>query len=203
MSSPSLSALRISATEKPGWATAERISFSRLMTVPIAAGRRSAASIGTTTAPWRGCPPRRLRAAHLSQLSGEDEAARRCEESREYRPLPGCGGRADRWREASPWGMPSRSPGRGPPYWKSRVLRRQALGDENREGLAPQTPLGRQRPAALAGGWERAARPPRPRAVMRMDWKTALVSPNADLRPQPMWTPPRAWRVPGALDPRE
>jgi hypothetical protein len=25
---------------------------------------------------------------------------------------------------------PRRSPGRGPPYWKSRVLRRQALGDE-------------------------------------------------------------------------
>jgi len=24
-----------------------------------------------------------------------------------------------------------RSPGRGPPYWKSRVLRRQALGDED------------------------------------------------------------------------
>jgi hypothetical protein len=27
--------------------------------------------------------------------------------------------------------MPRRSPGRGPPYWKSRVLRRQALGDED------------------------------------------------------------------------
>ena len=25
--------------------------------------------------------------------------------------------------------VPSRAPGRGPPYWKSRVLRRQALGD--------------------------------------------------------------------------
>ena len=25
--------------------------------------------------------------------------------------------------------VPSHSPGRGPPYWKSRVLRRQALGD--------------------------------------------------------------------------
>jgi hypothetical protein len=24
-----------------------------------------------------------------------------------------------------------RSPGRGPPYWKSRVLRRQVLGDED------------------------------------------------------------------------
>ena len=44
------------------------------------------------------------------------------------------GGRADRWREASPWGMPSRSPGRGPPYWKSRVLRRQALGDGSEDG---------------------------------------------------------------------
>jgi hypothetical protein len=27
--------------------------------------------------------------------------------------------------------VPRRSPGRGPPYWKSRVLRRQALGDED------------------------------------------------------------------------
>ncbi len=26
--------------------------------------------------------------------------------------------------------VPRRSPGRGPPYWKSRVLRRQMLGDE-------------------------------------------------------------------------
>ena len=27
--------------------------------------------------------------------------------------------------------VPRRSPGRGPPYWKSRVLRRQTLGDED------------------------------------------------------------------------
>ena len=27
--------------------------------------------------------------------------------------------------------VPRRSPGRGPPYWKSRVLRRQVLGDED------------------------------------------------------------------------
>ena len=27
--------------------------------------------------------------------------------------------------------VPRRSPGRGPPYWKSRVLRRQALEDED------------------------------------------------------------------------
>jgi len=26
--------------------------------------------------------------------------------------------------------LPRRCPGRGPPYWKSRVLRRQVLGDE-------------------------------------------------------------------------
>ena len=26
--------------------------------------------------------------------------------------------------------VPSRAPGRGPPYWKSRVLRRQALGSD-------------------------------------------------------------------------
>ena len=30
--------------------------------------------------------------------------------------------------------VPSRSPGRGPPYWKSRVFRRQALGDESDGG---------------------------------------------------------------------
>jgi hypothetical protein len=38
--------------------------------------------------------------------------------------------------------VPRRSPNRGPPYWKSRVLRRQALGDEDgchssREDEAP------------------------------------------------------------------
>ena len=27
--------------------------------------------------------------------------------------------------------VPRRSPGRGPPYWKSRVLRRKVLGDED------------------------------------------------------------------------
>jgi len=27
--------------------------------------------------------------------------------------------------------LPHRSPPRGPPYWKSRVLRRRALGDED------------------------------------------------------------------------
>ena len=30
-----------------------------------------------------------------------------------------------------PTEVPRRSPGRGPPYWKSRVLRRQMLGDED------------------------------------------------------------------------
>ena len=30
-----------------------------------------------------------------------------------------------------PTEVPRRSPGRGPPYWKSRVLRRRALGDED------------------------------------------------------------------------
>jgi hypothetical protein len=32
--------------------------------------------------------------------------------------------------------VPRRSPGRGPPFWKSRVLCRQALGDED-EGAGP------------------------------------------------------------------
>ena len=30
-----------------------------------------------------------------------------------------------------PTELPPRSPGRGPPYWNSRVLRRQAFGDED------------------------------------------------------------------------
>jgi hypothetical protein len=30
--------------------------------------------------------------------------------------------------------VPLRSPGRGPPFWKSRVLRRQVLGDEDEGG---------------------------------------------------------------------
>ena len=32
---------------------------------------------------------------------------------------------------SEPTEVPRRSPGRGPPYWKSRVLRRQALGEED------------------------------------------------------------------------
>ena len=30
--------------------------------------------------------------------------------------------------------VPQRSPGRGPPHWKSRVLRRQVLGEEDEGG---------------------------------------------------------------------
>ena len=30
--------------------------------------------------------------------------------------------------------VPRRTPGRGPPYWKSRVLRRQVLGEEDEAG---------------------------------------------------------------------
>ncbi len=30
--------------------------------------------------------------------------------------------------------VPQRSPGRGPPYWRSRVLRRQVLGGEDEGG---------------------------------------------------------------------
>jgi len=33
-----------------------------------------------------------------------------------------------------PTDVPRRSPGRGPPYWKSRVLRRQLLGEEDEGG---------------------------------------------------------------------
>ena len=41
---------------------------------------------------------------------------------------PRCHGRM---RMGEPTEVPRRSPGRGPPYWKSRVLRRQALGEED------------------------------------------------------------------------
>ena len=34
--------------------------------------------------------------------------------------------------------VPSRAPGRGPPYWKSQVLRRQALGDEGQREASPK-----------------------------------------------------------------
>ena len=39
--------------------------------------------------------------------------------------------------------VPQRSPGRGPPYWKSRVLRRQVLGDED-EGAGRGDRAGRE-----------------------------------------------------------
>jgi hypothetical protein len=32
---------------------------------------------------------------------------------------------------------PSRAPGRGPPYWKSQVLRRHAVRDEGERGASP------------------------------------------------------------------
>ena len=44
---------------------------------------------------------------------------------------PKCHGRM---RMGEPTELPRRSPGRGPPYWNSRVLRRQALGEEG-DGL--------------------------------------------------------------------
>jgi hypothetical protein len=40
--------------------------------------------------------------------------------------------------------VPRRSPARGPPYWKSRVLRRQALGDE--DGGGSDRPGGHEAP---------------------------------------------------------
>ena len=53
--------------------------------------------------------------------------------------------------------VPRRSPGRGPPYWKSRVLRLKVLGDEGgsgrraavRSGGGPKAGVGR--PAARDG----------------------------------------------------
>ena len=63
--------------------------------------------------------------------------------------------------------MPSRSPGRVPPYGKSRVLRPQVLGDEDdggshdRNGDEPDW----AGPTASEGA-----------RVMPFDWPTALVS---------------------------
>ncbi len=45
--------------------------------------------------------------------------------------------------------VPRRSPGRGPPYWKSRVLRRQVLGDE--DDAAGAWPQGRRGGRVAAG----------------------------------------------------
>ena len=75
-------------------------------------------------------PKARLRAPQLSRLPGAHDAARGDQGVREQ-------------REACPRGIarylahvgemtevPRRSPDRGPPHWKSRVLRLQALGNE-------------------------------------------------------------------------
>src|SRR5262249_41099698 len=49
--------------------------------------------------------------------------------------------------EADPTEAPRRSPRRGPPYWKSRVLRRQTLGEEDEVSRRG----GQTRPKALPG----------------------------------------------------
>ncbi len=59
----------------------------------------------------------------FGKLPRADEAARHGGRPGKRRPLPGRGGRGD--------GGAPRSPGRGPPYWNSRVLRRQALSEED------------------------------------------------------------------------
>ena len=119
---------------------------SRISAQPPLGGRRPRPPRGTMKSREEGTKERisalgrtpqanfRVGRPRLPLLPGAHEAPRRGEEPREYRPLPDFGGRAGRGREASPWGMPSRSPGRGPPYWKSRVLRRQALGDQSDDG---------------------------------------------------------------------
>jgi hypothetical protein len=59
----------------------------------------------------------------LPQVPRADEAARHGGRPGQRRPLPGAVGEATE--------VPRRSPGRGPPHGKSRVLRRQALGEED------------------------------------------------------------------------
>jgi hypothetical protein len=44
-------------------------------------------------------------------------------------------------KEGEPTDLPPRSPKRGPPYWKSRVLRRLALGEDDGNGVDGQREL--------------------------------------------------------------
>ena len=73
--------------------------------------------------PWMS-PEGRLRAAHLSQLPGRMKLLAVVKNPASIARYLAAAGELTE--------VPSRSPGRGPPYWKSRVLRRQALGDEGR-----------------------------------------------------------------------
>jgi hypothetical protein len=93
--------------------------------------------------PWR----RGLAPMAPSETPADDQRLRRQEGAPSYRPwaellartcavdvlaCPKCHGQMRLLAmvgEATD--MPPRSPGRGPPYWKSRVLRRQALGEED------------------------------------------------------------------------
>jgi len=123
---------------------------------------------------WVGRPRLRL-------LPGANEAPRRGEEPAEHHPLPGCSRRTDRRREASPWGMPSRSPGRGPPYWKSRVLRRQALGDQSEREAWPRATAGTT--AARASAKPGLYIVPKSFSdVSAKAWHSATEAPPKDLR---------------------
>jgi len=64
-----------------------------------------------------------LARARLSHLPGADEPARAGQGPASIARYLATVGEATE--------VPQRSPGRGPPYWKSRVLRRQALGEED------------------------------------------------------------------------
>ncbi len=57
-------------------------------------------------------------------------------------------------------------------------MHRGAAKPARRKGLAPRRPLGRVRGRAY-GRPGRAGRAPEPATVMRIDWQTVLVSPNA------------------------
>jgi len=67
----------------------------------------------------------------MSTLPGPHEAAGDGHRAGEHRRYLAATGEATE--------VPRRSPGRGPPYWKSQVLRRQVLGDED-SGESPGRP---------------------------------------------------------------
>ncbi len=118
--------------------------------------------------------------------------------------------------------VPGRSPPRAPPYWKSQVLRRQALGDQGEGGddqdrprgsvasgrearnsaavAEPRALRGFGAPQPLGGGAKRARllpnyAPPdahRRTAAARMGWRSALVSLTAAFGRNQCGAPPRA-----------
>jgi hypothetical protein len=93
---------------------------------PGRVGRRThATAAGQRIPPMGGVVGAHVRSGrpHLPPLPRTDEAARDGHRPRQRRALPR--------REEEATEVPRRSPGRGPPYWKTLILRRKALGDED------------------------------------------------------------------------